>query len=243
MLRDIAGRANGRLRRTGYAIARTPAKRLVQVMRSRGITLVLDVGANRGQFASELRVLGYEGRIISYEPLAEPFQALERAAEGDPGWAALNTAVGDANGRRAMNVASNGAASSSFLEMLDAHRAGAPEVSYVASQDVDVRTLDALATPVILPDDVAMLKVDVQGYEQQVLAGGKATLARASLVSLEVSFVALYAKSLVFADVLDFMQKAGFVLADIEPIFRTRDQQVLAADATFLRVNQPGVFA
>ena len=60
---------------------------------NRGINLVLDVGANTGQFGRSLRNRGYAGRIISFEPVKEAFTALENAARGDDLWTTSNLAL------------------------------------------------------------------------------------------------------------------------------------------------------
>ena len=67
---------------------------LMDFIENRRVNLVLDVGANVGQFAQSLRNRGYAGRIISFEPVKEAFSALENAARGDDLWTASNLALG-----------------------------------------------------------------------------------------------------------------------------------------------------
>jgi hypothetical protein len=71
---------------------------LIRLMRERQATVVLDVGANRGGFVDQLRVSGYEGRVISFEPLPEPYGVLAQRAAGDPRWDAAETALSDTAG-------------------------------------------------------------------------------------------------------------------------------------------------
>ena len=73
------------------------ALRLRTILRQYKINLVLDVGANRGQFAAGIRNLGYEQRIVSFEPLASAFEKLKTAAQNDPNWQICNFALGKEN--------------------------------------------------------------------------------------------------------------------------------------------------
>src|SRR5439155_27146309 len=127
-----------------------------------GVPLVVDVGANRGQYATDLRQHGYRGKIVSFEPLEEAFAQLAAAAARDVDWTCHRMALGVAAGEAQINVASN-LESSSLLEMEVGHRAGAPEVSMVSVETVPVSRLDD-----VLDDDrPCLLKLDVQGYEDR----------------------------------------------------------------------------
>jgi hypothetical protein len=50
------------------------------------VDLLLDVGANVGQYAMRRIETGYSGRIVSFEPLSGPRAALEKEAAGHPNW-------------------------------------------------------------------------------------------------------------------------------------------------------------
>ena len=52
--------------------------RRLQIMKRAGISLVLDVGANVGQYAKIARKAGYKGQIVSFEPLGQAFSKLAR---------------------------------------------------------------------------------------------------------------------------------------------------------------------
>src|SRR5215472_6069643 len=77
------------------------------LMQRRSIDVVLDVGANKGQFGKQLRGLGYRGRIISFEPLSDAFSALSQTASGDPMWTCHNFALGDLASSATINVSAN----------------------------------------------------------------------------------------------------------------------------------------
>ena len=94
-----------------------PTARRRKLMERLGINLVLDVGANNGGYASELRRSGYRGRIWSYEPLSEAFAELSKSAARDDLWKTVNCACGAKAGSARINVAKN-SVSSSLLPML-----------------------------------------------------------------------------------------------------------------------------
>jgi FkbM family methyltransferase len=183
------------------------------------IELVLDAGANSGQYGAELREHGYRGAIVSFEPGAAAYQGLERAAAADPLWRCRRVGLGERAGRLALNVASNEGASSSFLSFGEAHFASAPLVTYAGTETVDVSTLDELAGEGLFPQGRTWLKLDVQGYELHVLEGARHTLPRIHALELELSLVGLYDGQPLFDQLLRFVQEAGFRTVDVAPEF------------------------
>jgi FkbM family methyltransferase len=80
-----------------------------------GITLFLDVGANSGKLAESIRLIGYKGRIVSFEPNPTEYRELAARATGDGGWTAKCCALGDAEGTVALNVTGSNSVFSSIL--------------------------------------------------------------------------------------------------------------------------------
>lgn len=210
---------------------------LVSELRSRRVNVVFDVGANSGQYAAGLRAAGFDGRIVSFEPLSGPFSVLERAASGDPLWDCRQCALGDQDGTIGMNVAGNAGASSSVLPMLKSHQDVYPQANYVGTEDVAICRLDSVAPALLRPGDVAFLKVDVQGFEKQVLAGGESTVNHhCAGVQLELTFVPLYEGGMLAQEALDLVQSLGLTLRGYLPFFvDVRDGAVLQADGVFFR--------
>lgn len=193
---------------------------------------MIDVGACLGQFATELRRRGYKGDIASFEPVEEAFEGLRVAAAGDCKWTCRRTALGAIAGDARMNVASN-LASSSLLEMERDHRSAAPWALFVDAETVPVSRLD----DVIDDERPCLLKLDVQGYEDRVLDGAPATLARAVLLLCELNVAELYAGQAQFRDLIDRFDNDGFTLVDLDPLFYDRaDGRVLSVDALFARL-------
>jgi FkbM family methyltransferase len=200
------------------------------------VNTVLDVGANAGQYARQLRqALDYRGRIISFEPLSSAYTALARAATGDPLWQAFQYALGDKCERQVIHIAAN-SYSSSLLNMLPAHLQSAPESGYIGQEEIDVKTLDSLLSNLCSADDRVWLKIDTQGFESQVLAGARDSLGKISTVQLEMSLVPLYEGELLMDGMLALMKKLGYQLVSIEPGFSDpQSGQLLQADGIFHR--------
>ncbi|WP_412060576.1 FkbM family methyltransferase [Rubrivirga sp. IMCC45206] len=225
------GRAHDLLRRVGYEVIPVPADRLLR----RAPDVLLDVGANEGQFAASFRQRGFAGRIVSFEPVPAVFARLSAAAAADADWAVRNHALGAAPARLPMHVA-NHDASSSLLPPSDRMGEMADFLSFDATTEVDVFRLDDLFDELCRPGERVALKVDAQGYESAVLAGAQASLARIDAVQLELSFVPLYDGEPPAEAVMASMRERGFVPAFVAPAFVLRpSRQWLQADVLFLR--------
>ena len=224
-----------------WAPAGVAAARRLQILRDADVSTVLDVGANRGQFAKELRAGGYAGRIVSFEPLEAAYAALEEAAREDPLWTCHRLALSDAEGEAELHVAGN-AVSSSLLDMESRHLEAAPESRYVGVERVRQARLDALVDELGLPADGVYLKVDVQGLESRVIEGARAALPRIAAIESELSLVPLYSDQLLFREMFDLLDDAGYHPVSLEPAYADpRNGHVLQVDGIFLRRAEPSV--
>ncbi|MFD5826114.1 FkbM family methyltransferase [Lentzea sp. NPDC060358] len=220
--------------RAGFEVTRDPfAHRLARLCERAGVQTVLDVGANSGQYARLIRSGGYRGRIISCEPLAEPCGRLRAAARTDPRWHVVRAALGRQRGTITVHVAGN-SYSSSVLDMLPSHAEAAPESVYVGAEEAPMTTVDDLLDDVTAPS--TLLKIDVQGYEGEVLAGASRSLGRIAAVQLELSLIPLYTGQLLMGELVEMLSGRGFDLWSIEPGFRDgRTGQMLQCDGIFVR--------
>lgn len=229
------------LRSLGYDISEFtpenyPLARRRKLFACYAIDTVLDVGANVGRYAQDLRRdVGYTGRILSFEPLRAAFEALSARAKRDPYWSAFNFALGDANAVLEMNIAGN-SESSSLLDMLPSHERLAPESGYVGREAVQVRTLDSLFGSLIKPGSVVYLKIDTQGFESRVLAGAEESLARIASVQVEMSLVPLYSDEMLFEQMCILLSEKGFRLVALENVFSDPvSGELLQVDGIFHR--------
>lgn len=232
-LRSFARRS---LNRFGLDVSRNPYPyRFGMLLQQRGITTVLDIGANEGQFARSLRSNGYGGDIVSFEPLHDAQQVLARHAGADPAWTTVRAAVGPTDGELTINVAAN-SYSSSALPLMPAHLEADPQSRYETTETVESLTIDTVMARRGLDPARTALKIDVQGYESAVLDGAPATLAGVAVVQVEMSLVPLYEGQGLMPQIMDRMQGAGLTLWMLEPGFSNRrDGRLLQCDGVFVR--------
>jgi FkbM family methyltransferase len=199
------------------------------------VRLLLDVGANAGQYARLLRRGGYEHAIVSFEPQSGAFRELAAHAARDPAWRALNVALSDIEGTTEINLAGN-SLSSSLLDMLPAHAESAPESSYVGRETIETRRLDGLLPTLAPPGTATYLKIDTQGFELKVLQGAGEALRQIDTLELELSLVPLYEGAPLFADMLAWLAARGYELVGLEPAFSDlHTGRLLQADGFFHR--------
>lgn len=188
----------------------TSAPDIIYLMRAMKIQWVLDIGANVGQFAYSLVDGGYQGGLISFEPTAESFAKLSETAAAHENWHCLHLALGDEDGETTIHVSAN-RVSSSILPALpwsiEEHGAIAP----VKHEVTNVRRLDTVWPELPLPSSPGplMLKIDVQGFEPQVLAGLGDRLRDVDLLLLEASLIPVYKGEMAFEDLVTEMRRRG----------------------------------
>ena len=182
------------------------------------VDCVFDVGANMGQYGQFLRRIGFEGIIISFEPVESCLRELAHASHADPRWHIVEGALGDMDGTLALNV-SQGTDLTSALPASAYGKSAFPDIMG-RSVDVGVRRLDGLYEHLRADHrfERPFLKMDTQGYDLNVLAG--ASGCTASLVGLqtEVSFKAIYDGMPDACMSLNAIRTAGFEPVAIVPV-------------------------
>ncbi len=227
------------IRKTGYLVEpyniyRDPAALRMTLLSLKGINVVLDIGANAGQFALGLRHDGYEGRIISFEPVAQVYENLAANARGDTKWETVNCALGSFDGMAEINVSLN-TVSSSLLNMLPRHLEGAPESRYVRQEEISVRRIDSIVDSYLSEGERAFAKIDAQGFERQIIEGGEGSMDRICGMQLEMSLAPLYQGETLIGDMIGFLSEKNYALVSIEPAYWDLvTHELLQVDGIFL---------
>lgn len=200
------------------------------------IDCVLDVGANCGQYAKSLRELGYEGWIVSFEPVKNVFVQLQSLAANDKKWLCYNLALGEKIEDKKINVYSS-TEFSSFLKANDYAKAIWSSLDEVSCENVSVVTLDN-----IFPDinektgaHKYYLKLDTQGYDLNVFRGAKESLNHVFAMQTEISLIHIYNEMKNPYKTLEEFNVNGFHISGMYPINRDETLAVIEFDAVLVR--------
>lgn len=189
---------------------------------------MIDVGANRGQFARSLFDYGFTGLVHSFEPLRVAYRELAAAAERHPRWTSHDFALADRDGESVIHVGRNDE-TSSLQPLVDASGLDATEV--VGHEPVRLRRLDRLIGELGIDPARTFLKIDVQGSEAAVLIGAGAMLDAIPLVQIETSLRPIYAGESDFATMVGFFREHGFVVRGIRPVyFHPESREIMQVD-------------
>ena len=218
-----------------YTAANVPGLRRARIIDALGITTVLDVGAHDGGYGCELRGYGYRGRILSFEPLREPFHKLCRRARVDPwNWTAQQIGLGDRHETMTIHVSGH-PSSSSLLNMTSVHINACPKSAYIDEEQIRVQRLDATVSTTEIKGPI-FLKIDVQGYEDAVLRGAGQVLKQVDFLEIEVSYRPLYSGQVLFDGIHQLLAQAGFRFAgNLDSMLSPLDGSILQSDALFIR--------
>jgi len=196
---------------------------------------IVDIGANRGQFALCARHLYPDAQIYSFEPLHRPAEVWRRTFLADPRARLYQKAIAAHAGKAEMHV-TQWDVSSSLLPIGSAQQSNFPLCDEAATESVETaRLADCLAPADIVAP--ALLKLDVQGFELQALRGCADLLPLFEFVYVEVSFVELYVGQAAASDVIELLFNQQFRLACVANLASGKSSRPIQADFLFSREN------
>src|SRR2546421_5013859 len=202
---------------------------------------VLDVAANEGHYGRQLRDIGYAGWIVSFEPVADVFQSLARTAAGDSRWLVFPLAVGSKPETRQIAVT----AESQLSSFLHRSEYSANELreqgDVVRYEEVQVTTLSSWSQKHAgdVPLESPFLKVDTQGFDEEVLRGCGPLVSRLSGLQFEGSLKALYEGTPTYLEMLSRANKYGFELTGVFPIWRDSLLRIVEMDCVMVNGRHP----
>lgn len=223
---------------TGFDVHRySPARDKFSWLTSLGINTVIDVGANVGQTAVEMRKYFPFAQIYSFEPLKDCYDEMLAKMRGDKLFKAWNVGVGEKNETVTMNRNSY-SQSSSILPMAQLHKDTFPESRGPETHiSIKIERLDDIAelAAAKLKKNV-LFKIDVQGYEDKAIRGSIRVLEASKVVLIENSFMSLYKGQPLFADIYRMLTELGFTYKG--SLWQKLDPEtgaVMFEDSLFLR--------
>ena len=189
-------------RRFGYdMVAYRP---FLELLEEWGMTTVFDVGANEGQFAEELRQSGFKGQIHSFEPTKTAFSKLAARCEGNCLWRAEQIGFGTSDEVREIAIAENSQLTSVLSPIRNHAIAG--------SESIQLRRLDSWLASKHVDLSVACLKLDVQGYEREILLGAGEAISSFGAIIVELAICPSYQNQPYAEDLIAFLRSQGFDL-------------------------------
>ena len=198
--------------------------------------VVLDVGAHHGWFFHCWLDWCPQGEVYAFEPTEESFAQMQKNYGSDPRVHLAQVGVGSEKGELQFNILADSQVSNSFLPpRQEAWNAIEYGTGAVSQRSVPVTTLDDYCLEREI-NQVYLLKIDVQGFEMEVLKGAASVLPRTDYVFVEAGIQRLYDGAPSFAEVCLFMESHGFhlmhmrawhrgnrVLVETDMIFRRND--------------------
>lgn len=201
--------------------------------------VVFDIGGLRGDYAGALGLSDSVKSIVSFEPVPDSFNELVQRAKLNPKVMPVNVALGDEDATVSFFM-NDSRASSSPLPMLPKHVESFPHTGTTSEISVRMKRLDDLMVELGLeqPD---VIKLDVQGFEAQVIRGGKQTFSRAKWCHVELSLVPLYDGAATFYEVYIALINLGYQISDLTDRLVSPDGIPLQVNALFRREPMQGI--
>lgn len=187
-------------------------KPLPDLLHLHDVEVVLDIGANDGGYASQLRDAGWNGPIISFEPQPHAFARLEKRFHEDHNWTGHRMGLGSQSGELEMNIHGMDVLSS-FLTKRD-------HASPVERVAVEVKRLDEFLPSIVKAESKVFIKIDTQGFEKEIIKGCGAITCDVIGWQMEMSVQPLYEGQMVIEESISLMRDLGFSLWQILPGLR-----------------------
>jgi len=203
-------------------------------LQKKNIKTIIDIGANQGQFSEKMRILFPQSKIISFEPLNEAYQILKKNFLNDQNYEIYNIALGSTKGVAEIEK-NEYSPSSSLLEMNNVHKNNFNFAINTEKEKINIDLLDNIIKPsaIIRP---ALMKIDVQGFEDKVINGATNILRNIDIIICEMSYLELYKNQILFDKLYETFISMGFSYhGNLEQLHSPIDNEILQGDAIFIK--------
>tara|TARA_B100000989_G_scaffold298491_1_gene288083 strand:+ start:2523 stop:3221 length:699 start_codon:yes stop_codon:yes gene_type:complete len=210
--------------------------KLVYGLQKNNINYFIDVGANFGQTALEIMKWGYDGKIVSIEPVLECHNYISNLSKKYNNWTILERmAVGDYDGTTKINV-SEASDLSSILNPTDLLHNSYSNAKKHHIENVNIFKIDSIDIFDDIKEKNIFLKIDAQGYDYKVLKGSNKLIKHLSGIMIEASLEPLYDNQETYFDIIQFLHELGMIPHMIcERSFSRRTKQQLQVDLVYFR--------
>lgn len=200
------------------------------------INCVIDVGAHHGEYGAMLRRGGFAGHIISFEPVTESFEILQRMSSRDPYWTTYNYALSNDVIPEVINV-TRGTDGSSFLQPSDFGSHAFPLTKVEHTEKVVVRRLDDIFSSITcsIEHPRVYLKLDTQGWDLEVFRGAQESLSCVMALQSEMSVQGIYQSSTDYRQALDIYFSSGFAISHMFPVSSDSQLRLVEFDCVMVR--------
>jgi FkbM family methyltransferase len=216
------------------------------LIETQNINCVLDVGANEGQFGQLVRLLGYHGRIVSFEPSPVSFQKLNQLASRDDSWQTRQVGLAAKPGTAELYM--HGASVFDSLHPSLLRRTELPDVIEAARGYANTRT--STVTLSTLADEYenavagisnprVLLKSDTQGHDLDVIKGAQGLPKHVVAILVELSVQPIYEDQPCMTQVIDRLKEEDFIPILFGPVTPLFDKlRVVEFDGVFVRQHK-----
>ena len=186
-----------------------PENNPLSFVKNYNITTVLDIGANIGEFSKEIREILEKTKIYSFEPIKDCFDKLNETMRGDENFQSFNFGLGECDCVIQINK-NEYRPSSSIKQMSNNHIISFPHTKNSIKENIIIKKLDDFINKLEITENI-LTKIDVQGYEREVISGGLETIKKSKVLIIENSFVELYKDQFLFDKIYSKLKEIGFL--------------------------------
>ena len=184
---------------------------LEDLLKNISVKTIIDVGSNKGQFLLLTEYFFKCKKIYSFEPIKKFYIIQKKFFKYRNNISFYNFALGKKKSKKIFYITKR-KDSSSFLKINEKIKKN-KDYKIIKKQIIQIQTLDEIMAKKKLEDPV-LLKIDVQGYELEVLKGGVKTLKKTKYIIIEISDYEIYKNQSLSYEIIKFLKKKILLLLE-----------------------------